>query len=97
MPQINKSIVDELEYKVKRLLHQSEVISDENTLFISRIQALMAEMDLLEEQYRELETKYNNLKLANGLALSEEDRKSANRRFSKLVREINTCITLLKE
>lgn len=90
-------LIDELEYKVKRLLHQCEVLSDESALFAARIQVLMSEIDAWEAKCSDIEAKYKNLKLANGIALSDEDRRLANRRFSKLVREINTCITLLKE
>lgn len=51
----------------------------------------------LEASMGELSNKYNNLKLAQGISMSEEERRNAKLRYTKLVREIDKCIALLNE
>ncbi|MGL5787187.1 MAG: hypothetical protein ACRCX4_10275 [Bacteroidales bacterium] len=97
MTEEKEQLLVNLDLKIKKLLHGFETKSEENEFLIERIQLLMKQLDEAEEKYKLLESKYNNLKLANTFALSDEEKLLANRRFSKLVREINTCISLLNE
>lgn len=97
MTEEKEQMLERLDLKIKKLLHGYETMSEENEFLIDRIQVLMTQLDEAQERYEALESKYNNLKLANAFALSDDEKLLANRRFSKLVREINTCISLLNE
>ena len=47
------------------------------------------------EKYKELEQKYNNLKLAKVMIGSESENKDAKLKLNKIIREIDNCIALL--
>lgn len=92
-----EQLLHRFDLNIKKLLHGYETKSEENDFLFDRIQLLMKQLDEAQVRYQALESKYNNLKLANAFALSDEEKLLANKRFSKLVREINTCISLLNE
>ncbi|MGL5228633.1 MAG: hypothetical protein ACRC77_10660 [Bacteroidales bacterium] len=97
MTEEKEQMLNRLDFQIKKLLHHYEVLSEENEFLVSQIQKLLHELEETEKKYSLLESKYNNLKLANAFALSDEEKLLANKRFSKLVREINTCISLLND
>lgn len=77
---------------------------------IMRLGTLLAERDALERKLREstareealrrdvarLDGLYNNLKMARMLELSDDDTQRAKARLTKLVREVDSCIAMLK-
>lgn len=51
----------------------------------------------LEIQLKDLRANYERLKLAKMFGCSEESKRQANERISRLVREIDQCLALLDE
>ncbi|MCD8288256.1 MAG: hypothetical protein LUC18_05380 [Porphyromonadaceae bacterium] len=84
-------------------IHVTELMS-RHTALRERCRSLEAALrereESLEALRRELETlqaKYENLSTAQALASHEGDLTAVRSRFDKLVREIDKCISLLKE
>ena len=66
--------------------------------------ALEDKLKKSETQIKELETKliqmqndYSSLKMAKMIEISDGDMEDAQKRLSKLIRDVNKCITLLSE
>lgn len=53
------------------------------------------EIELLKEELKQSQENYTNLKTARMMELNQEDIKEARQRITKLVREVNKCISLL--
>ena len=54
------------------------------------------EVRRLENSRKELEVMYTNLKMARTISIHDNDIKDTKQRLSKLVREVDRCIALLK-
>ena len=53
------------------------------------------EIELLKEELKQSQTDYTSLKTARMMECSQDDVKEARQRITKLVREVNKCISLL--
>lgn len=53
------------------------------------------EIELLKEELKQSQENYTSLKIARMMELSHNDIKEARQRITKLVREVNKCISLL--
>ena len=53
------------------------------------------EIELLKEELKQSQTNYTSLKTARMMGCSQDDVKEARQRITKLVREVNKCISLL--
>lgn len=78
------------------ILHYQEV-RRENGELKQTIQRQQETIDKMEAQLRQAEYDYNSLKMAKMLEITERDMDTAKIRLSKLIREVNKCITLLSE
>ena len=59
------------------------------------LEQLKLRFDQQNKDYKELEHKYNNLKLARALVTENEDGHDARIKVNRIVREIDKCIALL--
>ena len=55
------------------------------------------EIKQLEWSWKELESRYTDLKMARTISLYDKDIKDTKQRLSSLVREVDKCIALLNE
>lgn len=55
------------------------------------------EIEKLEAQLKQARTDYNSLKMAKMIEISDSDMENAQKRISKLIRDVNKCITLISE
>jgi len=92
-----KKLLMDLNVKVKQIIAKQETLKHENQLQLLKIEDLDSNLHKLRQENSLLEQKYNNLKLAKMLVVSDEDNKDAKNRIQKLVREIDKCIALLNK
>ena len=78
------------------ILHYQEV-RRENSELNGHIKQQEETIAKLESQLKQAENDYNSLKMAKMLEITERDMDAAKIRLSKLIREVNKCITLLSE
>ena len=83
------------EAKIHQVIAQFRVLKQENA-------DLYAELDSKEEEIKQLKADlvkskndYNNLKLAKMIEISDADIKESKMKITRLVREINKCISML--
>jgi FtsZ-binding cell division protein ZapB len=88
-------IIVELQNKINALIDRYKILKEEVKILNDKNEKLVSELDEANENYRELEEKYNNLKLSGSLLAETGDPGEAKKRISQIVREIDKCIALL--
>jgi chromosome segregation ATPase len=84
-----------LNRKIDELVNNFNSLKAENINLKSRNEALGYELRNREEEMKELEKKYERIKLSGALLGDEENASEAKRKINELVREIDKCIALL--
>lgn len=83
--------------RVRQLILQYNALKEEN----ARLRTMLDEHDStikkLEEQLTQAKKDYDSLKVAKMLEITNGDMESAQKRMSKLIRDVNKCITLMSE
>jgi septal ring factor EnvC (AmiA/AmiB activator) len=91
-------IAANFEARVRQLMFLCNSLKQENEKLKSRLAAQQTSNDLLTEENKKLNTKYNTLMMARIISVKQDDLKGAKNKLSKLVREVDECIkVLLKE
>jgi cell division septum initiation protein DivIVA len=85
------------EVRIRQTLFLCDKLREENTNLQSQLAEQKSRNDSLREEIMQLQTNYDNLKIARMISASREDFKATKSRLSKLVREVDKCITLLNE
>ncbi len=86
---------DILKSKVKRIVDLYEKEKEKNNLLIKEKQDLTDNYRLAEQKLKDLNTKYNKLKLAKIIVASSNDLHDAKLKVNRMMREIDKCIALL--
>ncbi|WP_314826916.1 hypothetical protein [Segatella baroniae] len=83
--------------RVRQMIIQYQAMKDENAGLYEMVDERDAKITLLEEQLKQAKQEYDNLKMARMIEISDTDMEGAKKRLSKLIRDVNKCITLLSE
>ncbi|MFN8209404.1 MAG: hypothetical protein U0T33_00355 [Bacteroidales bacterium] len=84
-----------LNRKIDELINKLISLREENRNLKSRNEALETQLQTSEMERKELEKKYDRLKLSGALLGEGEDAIEAKRKINELMREIDKCIALL--
>ncbi len=86
---------EDIKYKILKLKKDYKNLQEKH-------QELMQEHERLRQKYddalleiNKVQLNYERLKLAKAFGLSEESKKQAHNKLSKLVRDIDSCINIL--
>ena len=90
-------VVNLVENKLKILLENYNFLKEENDLLLNKLAVLENEKSKEKELFKNLEKKYQVLKIAKTIEGSKEDRRETKLKINALIREIDTCITQLSE
>jgi len=88
-------IIVELQNKIDTLIDRYNSLKIEVKGLNEKNEKLVSELNAAKENYRELEVKYDNLKLSGSILAETENPGEAKKRISQIVREIDKCIALL--
>ncbi|MBF6627219.1 MAG: hypothetical protein ITG04_01755 [Proteiniphilum sp.] len=91
----NKLLVD-LEVRIKQMMFLCDTLKEENARLKTALQTKQGEIDVTATELKQLKTKYDSLKTARTITAASVDVDSAKLKLSKLVREVDKCINLLK-
>jgi len=86
-----------LRYNIQQLISKYESEKRERESAFAEKDRVQRELMQAHKSILELQQKYDNLKLAQAATLTEEERKSTNKRLQRMMREIDKCIALLNE
>jgi len=90
-------IVDSLENKISKLLHQLELLHNSNEKLEQELTSLQEERASARNKVSAWEEKYNALKLANSMLGSNTNKTEAKLKINTLIRELDHCIAQLAE
>ena len=91
----NKLLVD-LEVRIKQVLFLCDSLKSENATLKTEILSRQKEIDETMKELNQLKTKYDSLKIARTITAASADVEIAKTKLSKMVREVDKCINLLK-
>lgn len=82
-------ILKRFETRTRQLILQYQDMRQENEL-------LRQQVDNMKQELESVKKNYANLKMARMIDINDLDMKDAKGRLSKLIREVDKCIALLK-
>lgn len=85
------------ETRVRQLILTYREQRDANVALRDRLEEKEREMDELKARITQIQNDFNALKIARMVELEARDLEMAKKRLGSLVREVNHCITLIKE
>lgn len=91
----NKLLVD-LEVRIKQVLFLCDSLKEENARLKTEIRSGLNHLDETVKELELLKSKYDSLKIARTITAASVDVETASAKLSKLVREVDKCINLLK-
>lgn len=94
----HRTQLESLSSNVDKIVAFCKSLIEEKSKMKKEIENLNTELNIKKEKLIEIEKKYNDLKLAQAFSspVSDGD-KEAKQKINKIIREIDSCITLLKK
>ena len=83
--------------RLRQLLLQYKELEKKNAELQAMIDERDARIKELDDSLQSVYTSYDSLKMAKMVEITDGDMESAQKRLSKLIRDVNRCITLLSE
>lgn len=97
MTEKDERLLAEFEIRMRQLMYLCDSLKEENAKLKQALSQKDASMESLASQIEILKAKYDNLKFAKSFSSADQNEvDQAKRRLSKLVREVDKCITMLK-
>ncbi len=96
MKEDDLQLVKLLETRVRQLILRNKELRQQNAQLWQQVTEDDAQIQALKEQNKQLRAQYADLKTARMLQLSDNDTRNARQRMTRLVREIDKCIAILK-
>lgn len=93
----NEKTIDTFTARVRQLIFQYNELKKENDELYGIVESRDNEIKKLQSQVAQARKDYDSLKMAKMIEIGEGDMEEAQKRISKLIRDINKCITLLSE
>ncbi|MGI6074066.1 MAG: hypothetical protein ACOYEA_05450 [Fermentimonas sp.] len=96
MEEDKTKILLDLEVRIKQLLYLCDSLKEENERLRSEIEVSEERFIACVNELEEVKAKYDSLKIARTITAASVDVESATVKLSKLVRDVDKCINLLK-
>ena len=93
----NEKMLNQFATRVRQMLLQYQEMKEENKGLYEMVDERDAKIKQLEDQLAQARNDYNSLMMAKMVEISDTDMDAAKKRLSKLIRDVNKCITLLSE
>ncbi len=90
------TLITGIEYKVRKLIEQIEILENENAQLNDKIEQLKTNIKSLELSIDEQQQRIKVLKLAKSLN-KEESKTEVKLKINELLREIDNCVRLLNK
>lgn len=93
----NEKTLTQFTTRVRQMILQYNEIKKENNDLYAMVDERDARIKQLEAQLTQAQNDYNSLKMAKMIEITDSDLEGSKKRLSKLIRDVNKCITLLSE
>ena len=93
----NEKAINEFSTRVRQLILQYKQTKQENEELYALVEKRDQEISRLQNQLRQEQAEYQSLKMAKMIEITDGDLEGAQKRLPRLIRDVNKCITLLRE
>jgi hypothetical protein len=83
--------------RVRQMILQYKDVKDENSQLYAMVDDRDKLIEQMQKQITQLQNDYNGLKMAKMLEITDGDLEGAQKRVTRLIRDVNKCITLLND
>lgn len=91
----DRQAMKQFEAKVRQVIAQFRVLKQENADLYTELESKEEDIKRLKAELTQSQNDYNNLKLAKMIEISDSDIKESKMKITRLVREVNKCISIL--
>lgn len=98
MMQKQEKLLADLEFRINQLMYTCNSLKEENLSLKAEIEDKKLEVELIHLKFEQLDQKYNNLKIANSIIAGNGQTSvdDAKNKLTKLIQNVDKCISLLK-
>ena len=93
----NEMTLTTFETRVRQMILRFQELKKENSALHARLEKGEKEIQDLKSQLAQADSNYNSLKMAKMLEITDGDLESAKARLTKMIRDVNKCISLLSD
>ncbi len=93
----NEKTLTTFETRIRQMILRFQELKKENNALHVQLQKDEQEIQSLKSKLAQADNNYNSLKMAKMLEITDGDLEGAKARVSKMIREVNKCISLLSD
>ena len=93
----NEKTLTTFETRIRQMILRFQELKKENNALHVQLQKDEQEIMNLKSKLAQADSNYNSLKMAKMLEITDGDLEGAKARVSKMIREVNKCISLLSD
>lgn len=93
----NEQTLSRFQTRVRQMILRFQELKKENEELYAMLDKSEKDIENLRTQLAQSTNDYNSLKMAKMIEITDGDLENTKARLSKLIREVNKCITILKE
>ena len=93
----NEMTLTTFETRVRQMILRFQELKKENSALHVQLQKDEQEIQNLKSKLAQADSNYNSLKMAKMMEITDGDLEGAKARVSKMIRDVNKCISLLSD
>ena len=93
----NEMTLTTFETRVRQMILRFQELKKENNALHAQLKKGEQEIQDLKSKLAQADTNYNSLKMAKMMEITDGDLESAKAKVSKMIRDVNKCISLLSD
>ena len=93
----NEMTLTTFETRIRQMILRFHELKKENNALHVQLQKDEQEIQNLKSKLAQADSNYNSLKMAKMLEITDGDLEGAKARVSKMIRDVNKCISLLSD
>ena len=93
----NEKTLTTFETRIRQMILRFQELKKENSALHVQLQKDEQEIQNLTSKLAQADSDYNSLKMAKMLEITDGDLEGAKARVSKMIRDVNKCISLLSD
>lgn len=83
--------------RVRQMMLHYQELKKQNEAQAEELRQWQEKVETLEQRLQQAQNDYNSLKIAKMIEITDDDMAKAKVRLTKLIRDVNRCITMLSE
>lgn len=83
--------------RVRQMMLHYQELKKQNEAQAEELRQWQKKVETMEQQLQQAQNDYNSLKMAKMIEITDDDMAKAKVRLTKLIRDVNRCITMLSE